>query len=215
MRMSQKTLMKLRTLSPYILMSLLYQWKRSYYSWKKVPQSCPFLYDPMDWSLPDSPVYGILQERMLEWVAILFSSRSSQPGNWTQISCIVGGFFTIWATKEAWWEHTLGKQKGWLYLAEAKDKMNEKREGERVRRQMRVRTSERDMLGRTIYVFTEGEIRVWFLKPDMDFTKGDQPGVILKINPSQWTHLQWCAGKLILWKRKRNTNLWRFPISVI
>ena len=101
------------------------------------PQSCPTLCDPMDCSLPDSSVYRILQERILEWVAILFSSRSSWPRNWTCISGIVGGFFTIWATKEAWWEHTLVKQKGWLYLAEAREKMNEKwvREGGRVRRQ--------------------------------------------------------------------------------
>ena len=61
----------------------------------KVPQSCPTLCDPMDCSLPDCSVYGILQERILEWVAILFSSRSSLPRNRTWISCIVGGFFTI------------------------------------------------------------------------------------------------------------------------
>ena len=38
---------------------------------------------------------------MLEWVAYPFSSGSSQPRNWTGVSCIVGGFFTNWAIREA------------------------------------------------------------------------------------------------------------------
>ena len=39
--------------------------------------------------------------RILEWVAYLFSSRSSQPRNQTGVSCIAGGFFTNWAMREA------------------------------------------------------------------------------------------------------------------
>ena len=39
--------------------------------------------------------------RLLEWVAYPFSSRSSQPRNWTGVSCIEGGFFTNWALREA------------------------------------------------------------------------------------------------------------------
>ena len=42
--------------------------------------------------------------RLLEWVAYPFSSRSSQPRNWTGVSCIAGGFFTNWAIREAWLE---------------------------------------------------------------------------------------------------------------
>ena len=42
-----------------------------------VAQSCPTLCDPMDWGLPGSSVHGILQERILEWVAIPFSRGSS------------------------------------------------------------------------------------------------------------------------------------------
>ena len=38
---------------------------------------------------------------ILEWVAYPFSSRSSQPRNWTSLSCITGGFFTNWAIREA------------------------------------------------------------------------------------------------------------------
>ena len=51
----------------------------------KVAESCPTLCDPMDYT-----VCGILQARMLEWVAIPFSSGSSQPKDRTQGSCIVG-----------------------------------------------------------------------------------------------------------------------------
>ena len=42
-------------------------------------QSCPTLCDPMDYSWPDTSVHGILQERILEWVAISFSKVSSPP----------------------------------------------------------------------------------------------------------------------------------------
>ena len=60
----------------------------------KVTQSCLTLCDPMDYT-----VHGILQARMLEWVAFPFSGGSSQPRDWTQVSCIAGGFFTNWATR--------------------------------------------------------------------------------------------------------------------
>ena len=42
-----------------------------------------------------------LQARILDWVAMSSSRGSSQPRNWTGISCIAGGFFTSWATREA------------------------------------------------------------------------------------------------------------------
>ena len=51
-------------------------------------------------SLPGSTIHGIFQARILEWVAISFSRRSSQPRDWTQVSHIVGSHFTIWATRE-------------------------------------------------------------------------------------------------------------------
>ena len=63
--------------------------------WMKVAQSCPSLCDPMD-----STVYGILQARILLWVAFPFSRGSSQPRNWTGVSFIAGRFFTNWATRE-------------------------------------------------------------------------------------------------------------------
>ena len=61
---------------------------------------CLTLWDPMDCSLPGSSVHGIFQARVLEWVAISFSRGSSQPRDWTQVSCIAGIHFTIWGTGE-------------------------------------------------------------------------------------------------------------------
>ena len=49
----------------------------------------------------DYIVHGILQARILEWVAIHFSRGSPQPRDQTRVSCIAGGFFTSRATKEA------------------------------------------------------------------------------------------------------------------
>ena len=45
-------------------------------------------------------LHGLIQARVLESVAFLFS-RSSQPRDWTQVSCTAGGFFTSWTTREA------------------------------------------------------------------------------------------------------------------
>ena len=46
-------------------------------------------------------VHGILQARILEWVACPFSRGSSQPSDQTQVSHIASRFFTSWATREA------------------------------------------------------------------------------------------------------------------
>ena len=66
-----------------------------------VPQLCPILCDPMDCSPPGSSVHGILQARILEWVAIPFFRVYFWPRGWTQVSCIAGRFFTIWDTRKA------------------------------------------------------------------------------------------------------------------
>ena len=55
----------------------------------KVSQSCLTFYDPKDYT-----VHGILQARILEWVAFPFSRGSSQPRDRTQVSHIAGGFYT-------------------------------------------------------------------------------------------------------------------------
>ena len=65
----------------------------------EVAQSCPTVCDPMDGSLPCFSVHAIFQARVLEWVAISFSRGSSWPRDWTQVSCIAGRRFTLWATR--------------------------------------------------------------------------------------------------------------------
>ena len=53
-----------------------------------VTQSCPTLFDSMDCNPPGSSVHGILQARILEWVAISFSRGSSWHRDWTRTFCI-------------------------------------------------------------------------------------------------------------------------------
>ena len=66
-----------------------------------VTQSCPILCDHMNCSSPGLFVHGILQVRIIEWIAIPFCKGSFWLGDWTQVSCTAGRFFTIWATREA------------------------------------------------------------------------------------------------------------------
>ena len=62
----------------------------------KVAKLCPTLCDPLNYS-----VHGILQGRILQWVAVPISRGSFQPRDQTQVSCVAGGFFTVWATRKA------------------------------------------------------------------------------------------------------------------
>ena len=66
-----------------------------------VAQLCPTLCNPMDCSPPGSSVHGILQARILEWVAIPFFRGSSQPRDRTRVSRTVDRFLTVRATWEA------------------------------------------------------------------------------------------------------------------
>ena len=88
----------------------------------------------MDHSLPGSAVHGILQIRILEWVAVPFWRGSSQPRDQTQVSHIAGWFFIIWATREAlifhikihskWiegfnvknWNQTMRRNNQWIFI---------------------------------------------------------------------------------------------------
>ena len=66
--------------------------------------SCLTLWDAMDHSSPGSSIHGILQARILEWVAMPSSKEYFQSRDGIHvscISCIAGGFFTHWATWEA------------------------------------------------------------------------------------------------------------------
>ena len=100
------------------------------------------LCDPIDCSPPGSTAHGILQARMLEWVAMSFSRGSFWPGDWTHISCvscIAGWFLACWAIREAhrlhrvheWrkdqlWEKYLHRQKdsGWARMAMMEEMRN-------------------------------------------------------------------------------------------
>ena len=57
----------------------------------KVAQLCPTLCISMNYT-----VHGILQARILEWIAFPFSRGSFRPRNRTGVSCVAGGFFTSW-----------------------------------------------------------------------------------------------------------------------
>ena len=67
----------------------------------EVAQSCLTLCDPMDCSLPGSSLHGILQARVLEWIAISFSRGSPQPRDRTHVSRIAGRRFNFWDTRKA------------------------------------------------------------------------------------------------------------------
>ena len=106
--------------------------RREYTHVCSTAQSCPILGNPIDCSLPDSSVHGILQARILEWVAMPFSKGYSQPRDHTHISCgscIAGIFFTTSTTWEApsrreigpyFWLLLLGKR----MFVRAKEEMN-------------------------------------------------------------------------------------------
>ena len=87
--------------SPCILGPVLCNNRKKEKKESEITQLCPTLCHPMDCSLPGSSVYRIFQARILEWVSISFSRRSSWSMDWTWVSCIVGRCFTVWATREA------------------------------------------------------------------------------------------------------------------
>ena len=82
---------------PKSQVSMTSPWK-----WVLVALLCLTFYDTVTCSPPGCSVHRILHARILEWIAISFSRRTSRPRDWTQSSCIVGRLFTVWATREAW-----------------------------------------------------------------------------------------------------------------
>ena len=79
------------------LLSVSYVSSNNEVKWSEVlvAQLYPTLCNPMDCYLLGPSVHGILQARILEWVAILSSRGSSQPMGWTQDSCIAGRFSNL------------------------------------------------------------------------------------------------------------------------
>ena len=93
-------------------------WSSESHPWKVkvlVAQWCLTLCNPIDHSLPGYSTHGILQTRILEWVAISFSKGSPWPRDRTRVSCIASRLFTIWTTREApyhpWNSREVSKQK--------------------------------------------------------------------------------------------------------
>ena len=77
---------------------------RALFSWSevKVAQLCLFA-TPWNYLGQNNPVHGIIQARILEWVAFPFSRRMSQPRYRIQVSHMAGRFFTSWATRILKW----------------------------------------------------------------------------------------------------------------
>ena len=94
----------------------------------EVAQLCPTLCNPVDCSLPGSSFHGILQARVLEWVAISFSRGSSQLRDQTRVSHIPGRHFNLRAIREAHISNSEGK----VFLVEIETQRHgEEKQGER------------------------------------------------------------------------------------
>ena len=89
----------------------MYRWGKSGLVAVVIVQSCPFFATP--WTVAHQAPLSMkfLQARILDWVAISFSRRSSWLRDRTRVSCIAGGFFTIWATRDVLGSHSLSKAK--------------------------------------------------------------------------------------------------------
>ena len=77
------------------------------------------LCDPVDCRPPSSFVPGISQARILEWIAIPFSTGTSGPRDRTFISCIAGRLFTIWAARRALIQLQYNIKTRWLTLVQS------------------------------------------------------------------------------------------------
>ena len=78
--------------------ALMMAWESESKSYSVAPNA---LWSHGLYRLPGCSVHGILQARILDWIALSFSRGSSQNRDWTQVSHIAGRFFTIWMTREA------------------------------------------------------------------------------------------------------------------
>ena len=64
------------------------RYQQYFFEFAKLLQSCPTLCNPMDYSLPVSSVHGILQARVLEWVAISFSTFEFRSQLYGKSKCL-------------------------------------------------------------------------------------------------------------------------------
>ena len=99
------TLKSLSHVPPLTIQSMEF-FRPEYWDGQPLPSSGDLPNSGIEPRSPALQVYSLPAEpqecpRILEWVAFPFSRGSSQPGDWTQVSCIAGVFFTGWATREA------------------------------------------------------------------------------------------------------------------
>ena len=111
-----------QTLNPATLLSVVKSGDLMHQCMRNA-HSCPTLCNPLAYSLSVSSVHGILQARIVEWVAISFSRGSSWPKDQTWGSCIAGRLFTVWATRGTcviiiyhWWMINSWCSQGVTYL---------------------------------------------------------------------------------------------------
>ena len=110
----------LKEISPeYSLEGLMLKLKLQYFGWvnewsRSVVSDSS---NPMDCSPPGSTVHGILQARILEWLAISFSWGSSQPRDQTHVSCLAGRCFNLWATNTlaSWCKELTHLKRPWCW----------------------------------------------------------------------------------------------------
>ena len=90
-----------------------------------VVKSCPTLCDPMDCSPPSSSVHGILQARILEWLAVSFSRGSSQPRDRTHVAYICqAGSSPLLSNKKKWTVDTTQMNLRGILLSERSQKVS-------------------------------------------------------------------------------------------
>ena len=85
-----------------IFQARVLKWGAISYSMCICAQSCPTLYSPIDCSSPGSSAYGIFQATILKWGAISYSRGSSQPRDWTHVSCLLHWLVWFFMTSATW-----------------------------------------------------------------------------------------------------------------
>ena len=95
-RRKKKKIEEMRFVTSRLLLKVDASWKRK----RRKMNSLSYVWFLQPHGLPGSSLHGILQARVLEWVAISFSRGSSWPRYRIWVSCIAGWLFTIWATRE-------------------------------------------------------------------------------------------------------------------
>ena len=90
-----------------------------------VAQSCPTLWDPMDYNRLGSSVHEVVQARILEWVATPSSRVSPWPKDRTWVSCISGRFFTMEVPRKIFFKEwkKIGKERNAWWLKKKRKKV--------------------------------------------------------------------------------------------